>query len=130
MRETTWIRGRVELAIVVAASIALLACTSIQPVPSDAGVPRVAVGDFVRVMFKDGHRTQLKVREVRADGFVGDTSQGLGRRAPAVEVRYADVTSIDSHEFSKRRTLVMVFVMLGVALLVGMMLAQGGPGTI
>jgi hypothetical protein len=108
----------VNRVIVIAACIALVGCTVLTPVPVDAGAPKVAIDDFVSVELKDGSHLDLKVREVSAGGFVGDASRGSAR-GPKVEVRYADVASLERHEYSSRRTWELVLSICATVAVLG-----------
>jgi len=113
---------RAALGAGIALLLVLGACTVRQPLPLVDGRPQVAVGDVVIVTFKDKSRAELKIREVRADGFRGET---LGAAPPlSIEVRFADVVRMDKIVLEPEKNKALgwgaAIVVVGVALLVAL----------
>ncbi|HKE97155.1 MAG TPA: hypothetical protein VKB34_22790 [Povalibacter sp.] len=97
-------------------SLAMLGCTTLQPLSLDSGTLRNSLhpGDHVQLTTTTGQNVNMTVESLDDQGL-----HGSGRT-----VRYGDISSIDRKETSAGRTALAV---LGVVA-VGAALASGGSG--
>lgn len=101
--------------IVLASCLAFVGCTTLRPVPEISGVPRVVVGDLVRVKLENGNEMELTVVESHADGIVGEPTSGDGEGS-TVQVRFSEIANIERRERSRLKTFMLVAaVVLGLA---------------
>jgi hypothetical protein len=100
---------RIGLALMLVALASIgIACASFKVVPmttkpadnaTSLAAPRIAPGDTVRVVLKNGQLSEFKVRSVEVDALVGQDGQ---------RVVYADIARLERRSVSAAKTTLLV----------------------
>lgn len=107
-----------RLIVVVCASLAMIGCTTVQPLSVDAGQlsRELAPGDRVELTTRGGERLQFALENVDEVGVRGDGRQ----------IAYTEIESIGRRETSTGRT---ALVVLGVAAAIAAVAAGGSSSS-
>jgi len=115
--------------MVVALALTAVGCGTFNVVPlatnpannaASLGAKRVAPGDTVRVVLKNGQQSEFKVRSVEDDALVGQDGQ---------RVVYADIALLERRSISATKTTLLVlspFIALTGAFLIGIIIGAAG----